>query len=98
MSQVPSAAGAPHTGSGGAPLTRFQISATESLQERRPRTLKHGDTFAVFDQKGDVLSGIGSSYGLYYRDTRHLSHLHLALGKIQPMLLSSTLRDDNATF
>ncbi|MFY0079961.1 glycogen debranching N-terminal domain-containing protein, partial [Acinetobacter baumannii] len=67
-----------------------------SLQERQPRTLKHGDTFAVFDHNGDALAGPGSPEGLYHRDTRYLSHLYLTTGGARPMLLSSTLRDDNA--
>ncbi len=80
-----------------APPTQFYIPAAASLQERRPRTLKHGDTFAVFDHNGDVVSGPGSPEGLFHRDTRHLSHLHLAICDARPMLLSSMLRDDNAT-
>ncbi|MBP2294340.1 amylo-alpha-1,6-glucosidase [Azospirillum rugosum] len=80
----------------GVGLPQFYIPATASLQERRPRTLKHGDTFAVFDHNGDILSGAGSPEGLFHRDTRHLSHLDLTLGGVRPMLLSSTLRDDNA--
>jgi glycogen debranching enzyme len=75
---------------------QYQISAFASLQERRPRTLKHGDTFAVLDPNGDILSGAGSSDGLYHRDTRHLSHLDLLINRARPILLSSTLRDDNA--
>ena len=74
----------------------FYIPATVSLQERQTRTLKSGDTFGVFDASGNVLGGPGSSDGVYYRDTRHLSKLGLLVGGERPMLLSSTLRDDNA--
>lgn len=84
-------------GRGAAPLAQFFIPATASLQERRPRTLKHGDTFAVFDHNGDALSGPGSPEGVFHRDTRHLSHLYLTIEGARPMLLSSTLRDDNVT-
>ncbi|MBB3593940.1 glycogen debranching enzyme [Rhizobium sp. BK529] len=80
-----------------APIAQFFIPAAASLQERRPRTLKHGDTFAVFDHNGDVLSGPGSPEGLFHLDTRYLSHLYLTINGKRPMLLSSTLRDDNAT-
>ena len=72
------------------------VPAEVSLQEQRPRTLKHGDTFAVYDQNGDVLSGPGSPEGLFHADTRHLSHLRLSLDGARPMLLRSGLRDDNA--
>ena len=75
----------------------FFIPAASSLQERRPRTLKHGDTFAVFDHTGDALWGPGSPEGIFHRDTRHLSHLCLKIEGVRPMLLSSALRDDNAT-
>ncbi len=34
---------------------QFQFTIP-ALQERRTRTLKHGDTFAMFDDNGDVLS------------------------------------------
>jgi len=84
-------------GAGGAPIAQFFIPATASLQERRPRTLKHGDTFAVFDHNGDALLGPGSPEGLFHRDTRYLSHLYLTIQGVRPLLLSSTLREDNAT-
>lgn len=80
----------------GVDAPQFYIPATSSLQERRPRTLKHGDSFAVFDHNGDILSGAGSPEGIYHRDTRHLSRLGLAIQGVRPMLLGTTLRDDNA--
>ena len=78
------------------PGAEFAITATTSLQERRTRTLKHGDTFAVFDPNGDLRPEDGGAEGLYHRDTRYLSRLELTFGTARPMLLSSTLRDDNA--
>jgi glycogen debranching enzyme len=72
-------------------------TTTSSLQEQRPRTLKHGDAFAVFDHAGNILSGRGEAGGLYYRDTRHLSRLDLLLAGVRPLLLSSDVREDNAT-
>ena len=73
---------------------QFQFTIP-ALQERRTRTLKHGDTFAMFDDNGDVLSSLGSPEGIFHRDTRHLSHLSLSIFGQRPILLSSTLRDDN---
>ena len=99
MSQMHADAGAqpPAPLHPGTPVAQFFIPASASLQERRPRTLKHGDTFAVFDHNGDALSGPGSPEGIYHRDTRYLSHLYLTIEGLRPLLLSSTLRDDNAT-
>ncbi len=78
-------------------MNDFAIAATASLQERRSRTLKYGDMFAVFDQNGDLALGEGGVEGLYASDTRYLSQLHLRLSGARPILLSSTTRDDNAT-
>ena len=80
----------------GGPPAQFSIPAVASLQEQRSRTLKHGDTFAVFDLHGDALSGPGSPEGLFHRDTRYLSRLYLTVQGQRPLLLSSTLGDDNA--
>ena len=52
------------------PLVEFYIPATSSLQVRRPRTLKHGDTFGVFDHYGDMVPVAGSPEGIYHQDTR----------------------------
>ncbi len=75
----------------------YGVSARASLQEIRSRTLKHGDTFGVFDHNGDIAATASDAEGLFHRDTRHLSRLSLSLNGARPLLLSSTLRDDNAT-
>ncbi|MGD9881675.1 amylo-alpha-1,6-glucosidase [Reyranella sp.] len=78
------------------PAAEFFIPAAASLAERRPRTLKHADSFGIFNPSGDAIAGPGSPEGLFYRDTRHLSHFLLTLNEQLPILLSSTVRDDNA--
>jgi glycogen debranching enzyme len=77
---------------------QYRIAASATSQERRTRTLKHGDTFAVFDHRGDMGSEPGSSEGLYHRDTRILSTLTVLLEDARPVLLSSTIQDDNTSF
>jgi glycogen debranching enzyme len=79
-------------------VTPFYIPATTSFQEHRPRTLKHGDSFAVFDDRGDISDAPGSPEGLYHADTRILSRLDLLLNGSRLLLLSSTTQDDNAVF
>src|SRR5438093_2011404 len=73
----------------------FYIQATTSLAERRPRTLKHDDTFALFDHYGDLI-GADSPDGIYHEDTRFLSHWRLAIESVRPLLLSSTVQSNNA--
>jgi glycogen debranching enzyme len=62
------------------------------------RVLKHGDTFAVFNPHGDLVPSATSEHGLYHDGTRFLSQLELLLSGRQPLLLSSTISDDNVVF
>lgn len=71
------------------------ILADSSLTDEPIRVLKHGDTFAVFDQYGDIRPGSSKEEGLYYDGTRFLSRLVLELEGARPFFLSSTIRDDN---
>jgi glycogen debranching enzyme len=74
----------------------FYISATQSGTRPR-RSLKHNDTFVVFDSHGDIGASSEATDGLFYRDTRFLSRLELLVNDKQPLLLGSNLRDDNAS-
>ncbi len=57
--------------------------------------LKHGETFAVLDRRGDVRPfGVGGQ-GLFHRGTRHLSHSLLTIGGERPLLLGSSVTQDN---
>jgi len=73
----------------------FYIPATGPATRPR-RTLKHGDTFVVIDGHGDIGAAAGGPDGLFHADTRHLSRLELLVNRLQPLLLGSSLRDDNA--
>ena len=75
---------------------QFYIAAQSSLSELRPRTLKHGDTFALFDRHGDLSAFAAGPEGLYHEDMRFLSRLRLSIERHPPMLLSSTVQSDNA--
>ena len=68
----------------------FYIPASASFLQRRPRTLKQGDTFGVFDHHGDITAD-GGPEGLYHRDCRYLSQLRLFANGRLPLLLSSTV-------
>jgi glycogen debranching enzyme len=75
---------------------QYYILATSPLADDRTRVLKHNETFAVFDRYGDIQAlGLGEQ-GLYHEGTRFLSRCVLRLGGDRPLLLSSTVKDDNA--
>ncbi|MFQ5903527.1 MAG: glycogen debranching N-terminal domain-containing protein, partial [Candidatus Binatia bacterium] len=74
----------------------FYIRATSAMADDRTRVLKHGETFAVFDRYGDIQPlGMGEQ-GIYREGTRFLSRLLLSLSNTRPLLLSSTVKEDNA--
>jgi glycogen debranching enzyme len=73
----------------------LHIVASAERTSERVRSLKHGDTFAVFDHYGDIRPAQSGEEGLYYDGTRFLSCLSLEIDGVRPMLLGSTVRDDN---
>jgi glycogen debranching enzyme len=76
-------------------ISTFHIQATESIQQRWPRTLKQGDTFALFDALGDCEAPGLTPGGIFHNDTRYLSGLQLLIDGQCPLLLSSAMENDN---
>jgi glycogen debranching enzyme len=87
------AAGAPEQGSGTG-QSPFYIAAGGAPS--RPRcTMKQNDCFAILDNYGDIGCSSDGAGGLFALDTRHLSRLALTIAGQEPLLLGSTMRDDN---
>jgi glycogen debranching enzyme len=75
---------------------QYYVLATSALADDRTRVLKYGDTFAVLNRYGDIEPLGQGQFGLFHSETRHLSRMTMQLNQQTPMLLSSTIRDDNA--
>ncbi len=87
------AAGSPEHASGNV-QSPFYIAAGGAPS--RPRcTMKQNDCFAILDTYGDIGRSFDGAGGLFAFDTRHLSRLELAINGQEPLLLGSTIRDDN---
>src|SRR4051812_35555789 len=74
---------------------QYYILATSSRTTDRPRVIKHGETFAVFDSAGSIRPvGLGQQ-GIYHEGTRYLSRFEVVLHgrRLQP--LRSTVRRDH---
>jgi glycogen debranching enzyme len=71
------------------------IVAPASRTDERTRVLKHGDTFAVFDYRGNIETGGFGEQGLYHEGTRFLSCLSLRLANGYPSVLNSTVLPEN---
>ncbi|HEY2036222.1 MAG TPA: glycogen debranching N-terminal domain-containing protein [Steroidobacteraceae bacterium] len=75
--------------------TEFYILAPEVPVPERTFVLKDDDTFALFNDFGDIAAGARHEEGLYHQGTRFLSRLALKLAGARPLLLSSAVRRDN---
>jgi glycogen debranching enzyme len=71
------------------------IVASSSLTDDHIEVLKQGDTFGLFDRYGDIHSLRTGSQGLYHEGTRFLSRFELTINGERPLLLSSTVKEDN---
>ena len=97
--RAPATAPAPAAGEGalGEGLAhRYDVLATGERDAAREAVLKQGDSFAIFDDHGDIRpQGLGED-GIYHRGTRHLSGLLLTIAGRRPLLLGSTAKRDNS--
>lgn len=74
---------------------QFYVLATSPRVDNHARVLKQGDTFAVFDSVGDIEPlGLGEQ-GIFHEGTRFLSRFKVLLDGRRPLLLSSTVVEDN---
>jgi glycogen debranching enzyme len=91
---------APADGAIGGPseldTVRYEVQAASEVVDLHDQVLKSGETFAVFDQHGDIRPDGHGEEGIYHRGTRHLSGLLLRLAGQRPLLLGATSRWDNS--
>ena len=71
------------------------VITSSLLTDDHIEVLKQGDTFGVFDGNGDIHSLRTGSQGLYHGGTRFLSRFELAIDGERPVLLSSSVKEDN---
>ena len=74
----------------------YYVRASSALADDRTRVLKSGDTFLIANRYGDIEALGTSQFGLFHAESRHLSRFSMRLNRLQPLLLSSVVREDNA--
>ena len=74
---------------------RHYVLATSSRLSDPPRVLKHGDSFAVFDRSGDAQVIGSGEQGIFFEGTRYLSKMELTIEGSRPVLLNSTIKNNN---
>jgi glycogen debranching enzyme len=75
-------------------VSPFYISSTTTSRHAR-RILKDGDSLAILDEFGNI-EAASAAEGFFFEDTRYLSRLALTINGQEPLLLSSTVTEDNA--
>jgi glycogen debranching enzyme len=82
--------------SGETAVSPFYIPSTGGIAGQHSYVLKQGDSFAVLDAFGDIQAIGPALEGLFFEDTRYLGRLALTIDGLRPLLLSSTVTEDNA--
>jgi glycogen debranching enzyme len=75
--------------------SKFHIPADAVNFDDRVKVLNHFDTFAIFDRWGDVFPHSKKAQGIFHYGTRFINKLELRVNGIKPLLLSSSIKEDN---
>ncbi len=81
-------------------IDEFYITATSPRVTAETLVLKHRETFAVFDEHGNIGVGHAPSQGydgIYHEGTRFLCHEEIFLNGQSPLLLSSAVSSEGST-
>src|SRR5690349_16779759 len=72
---------------------KYYIAATAQVTNRA-RVLKAGDTFGLFDERGDICAPQHGAEGLFHEDTRYLSDFRMRIAGGELLLLASTVSEE----
>src|SRR5579863_3641894 len=76
-------------------VSSYYIPVTESTAGNDRHVLKNANSFAVFDEFGQIQASRPAAEGLFFEDTRYLSRLAITINGVRPLLLSSTVTEGN---
>ncbi len=74
---------------------QYYILVNASLAEEQDRVLKYGDMFAVFNYQGSIRPFGFENHGIFIEGTRFLSRQVMNTEGRNPLLLSSTVKEEN---
>lgn len=74
---------------------KYYISVNSSYADNRVKVLNYGDTFGIFDRRGDIKMLGEKIQGIYHNGTRYISDLELRINGQRPLLLSSSVKEQN---
>ncbi|HEX6332638.1 MAG TPA: glycogen debranching N-terminal domain-containing protein, partial [Flavisolibacter sp.] len=74
---------------------KYHISGDIVYVDDRVRVLNHYDTFGIFDRWGDIHPHAKKLHGIYHQGTRFINKMELHINGHRPLLLSSSIKEDN---
>lgn len=74
---------------------KYYVAANSTYADDRVRVLNHADTFGIFDRWGDIQQIGTEIQGIYHEGTRFISWFDFKINGYRPLLLSSSIREDN---
>lgn len=74
---------------------KYYISVNSSYADNRVKVLNYGDTFGIFDRRGDIKMLGEQIQGIYHNGTRYLSDMELRINGLRPLLLRSSVKEQN---
>lgn len=74
---------------------QFHTSPDSVNSDDRMNLLNHSNTFALFDRWGNIIPAGKMVQGIYHEGTRFLNTLILSVNGQKPLLLSSSVKEDN---
>lgn len=74
---------------------KYYISVNSTYADDRVKVLNHADSFGIFDRWGDIKKIGEEVQGIYHNGMRFISNLGLRINGKRPLLLSSSVKDEN---
>ncbi|MGN6569056.1 MAG: glycogen debranching N-terminal domain-containing protein, partial [Flavipsychrobacter sp.] len=74
---------------------KYYISVSSTYADDKTKVLNHEDTFGIFDRWGNVKQLGEEVQGIYHNGMRYISELELLINGTRPLLLSSSVKEEN---
>ena len=75
--------------------SKYHIPADSVSWDDRTQVINHYDTFGIFDRWGDIHPHGRNAQGIFHQGTRFINRLELRINKTKPLLLSSSIKQEN---
>ncbi|MFL5742875.1 MAG: glycogen debranching N-terminal domain-containing protein [Flavisolibacter sp.] len=75
--------------------SKYHISSDAINWDDRTQILNNCDTFGIFDRLGNIYPHSKKAQGIFHEGTRYINSIELLINGVKPLLLGSSIRQDN---